>query len=99
MGAIIDKFKPKKGGSKFKPFIFWGAIALVVSGAMVFLPVQKAPDFVKILEQAVGPENVMRMGEGDIIQLLTFLMDQWQMLSQMFQKKELHYQCGVLLVL
>ncbi len=54
MGAIIDKFKPKKGGSKFKPFIFWGAIALVVSGAMVFLPVQKAPDFVKILVCIVG---------------------------------------------
>ena len=54
MGAIIDKFKPKKGGSKFKPFIFWGAIALVVSGAMVFLPVKDAPDWVKILVCIVG---------------------------------------------
>ena len=54
MGAILDRFKPKNGGSKFKPFIFWGAIALVVSGAMVFLPVQAAPTWVKILVCIVG---------------------------------------------
>ena len=54
MGAILDKFKPKKGGSKFKPFIFWGAIALVVSGAMVFLPVQDAPTWLKIVVCIVG---------------------------------------------
>ena len=23
MGAILDRFKPKNGVSKFKPFIFW----------------------------------------------------------------------------
>ena len=54
MGAIMDKFRPKKGGSKFKPFIFWGAIALVVSGAMVFLPVASAPTWVKILVCILG---------------------------------------------
>ena len=54
MGAIMDKFKPKNGGSKFKPFIFWGAIALVVSGALVFLPVKDAPDAVKIICCIVG---------------------------------------------
>lgn len=54
MGAIMDRFKPKNGGSKFKPFIFWGAIALVVSGAMVFLPVAAAPTWVKIVVCIVG---------------------------------------------
>ena len=49
MGALMDRFKPKNGKSKFKPWIFWGAIALTVSGAMVFLPVAKAPEPVKIL--------------------------------------------------
>lgn len=54
MGAIMDKFRPKNGGSKFKPFIFWGALALVVSGAMVFLPIQSAPVWVKILVCILG---------------------------------------------
>ena len=54
MGAIMDRFQPKPGGSKFKPFIFWGAIALVVSGAMVFLPVKAAPEWAKILVCIVG---------------------------------------------
>lgn len=54
MGAIMDRFKPKNGGSKFKPFIFWGSIALVVSGAMVFLPVAAAPTWVKIVVCIVG---------------------------------------------
>ena len=54
MGAIMDKFRPKKGGSKFKPFIFWGAVALIVSGAMVFLPVKSAPPVVKIIVCIVG---------------------------------------------
>ena len=54
MGSIMDKFQPKPGGSKFKPFIFWGAIALVVSGAMVFLPIQKADTWVKIVVCIVG---------------------------------------------
>ena len=57
MGAIMDKFRPKKGGSKFKPFILWGSIALVVSGAMVFLPIGKLGEeytWLKIVVCIVG---------------------------------------------
>lgn len=54
MGAIMDRFKPKPGGSKFMPFIFWGSIALVVSGAMVFLPIPQAPVPVKIIVCILG---------------------------------------------
>lgn len=54
MGAIIDRFRPKPGQSKFKPFIFWGSIALVVSGALVFLPIKAAPIWVKILCCVLG---------------------------------------------
>ena len=54
MGAIMDRFRPKPGQSKFKPFIFWGSIALVVSGALVFLPVKGAPLAVKILCCVLG---------------------------------------------
>lgn len=54
MGAIMDRYKPKNGKSKFKVFILWGSIALTVSGALVFLPIAKAPDFVKILSCVLG---------------------------------------------
>ena len=54
MGSIMDRFQPKRGGSKFKPFIFWGAIALVVSGALVFLPIKGADTWVKIVACVVG---------------------------------------------
>ena len=54
MGAIMDRYKPKNGKSKFKVFILWGSIALIVSGALVFLPIAKAPTFVKILSCVFG---------------------------------------------
>lgn len=54
MGAIMDKFKPKKNESKFMPFIFFGSIALIISGALVFLPIPQAPTLVKILVCILG---------------------------------------------
>ena len=33
VGALVDRVKPGKHG-KFKPWIFFGALALIVSGAM-----------------------------------------------------------------
>ena len=53
VGAIMDRKKPGKYG-KFKPFIMWGSLALVVSGAMVFLPIPKADPAVKIIVCVLG---------------------------------------------
>ena len=54
VGAIMDNFKPKKGKSKFRPFIFWGSFALAVSGALVFLPIPTAPTSIKIIAMVAG---------------------------------------------
>lgn len=53
VGALIDRIKPGKYG-KFKPWIFWGAVALIVSGAMVFLPIAGAPLWLKIVVCILG---------------------------------------------
>lgn len=54
MGALMDNVKLKNSKSKFKPWIFWGSIALIVSGAMVFLPIPAAPMWVKITVCILG---------------------------------------------
>ena len=36
---IWDAIKPKPGQSKFKPWIFWGSLALIFSGAVCFVPI------------------------------------------------------------
>ena len=48
MGGIMDNVRIGKG-SKFKPWIKIGSIGLVVSGALVFLPIPQADTWVKIL--------------------------------------------------
>lgn len=53
VGALVDRIKPGKNG-KFKPWIFWGAIALIVSGAMVFLPIADADTWVQIVVCILG---------------------------------------------
>ena len=53
VGALIDRIKPGKHG-KFKPWIFWGAVALIVSGAMVFLPMAGAPKWAQIVVCILG---------------------------------------------
>ena len=53
VGAIMDRKKPGKYG-KFKPFVMWGSLALVFSGAMVFLPIPKADPAVKIIVCILG---------------------------------------------
>lgn len=47
MGGIMDNVRIGKG-SKFKPWIKIGSIGLVVSGALVFLPIPNADTWVKI---------------------------------------------------
>ena len=48
MGGIMDNVKIGRGGSKFKPWIRIGSIGLVVSGALVFLPIPEAQTWLKI---------------------------------------------------
>lgn len=48
MGGIMDNVKIGKGSSKFKPWIKIGSVGLVVSGALVFLPIPEATTWVKI---------------------------------------------------
>jgi GPH family glycoside/pentoside/hexuronide:cation symporter len=43
IGGLIDKIQPKPGQSKFKPWIFWGSIALMFGGAVCFIPIPTAP--------------------------------------------------------
>ena len=54
IGGLIDKIQPKPGQSKFKPWIFWGSIALMFGGAVCFIPIPTAPVWVKILICIVG---------------------------------------------
>ena len=48
MGGIMDAVRIGKGKSKFKPWIKIGSIGLIVSGALVFLPIPDAAAWVKI---------------------------------------------------
>ncbi len=48
MGGIMDNVKIGRSGSKFKPWIRIGSIGLVVSGALVFLPIPEAQTWLKI---------------------------------------------------
>lgn len=54
MGGLMDYIRPKKGQSKFKPWIFWGSFALLFTGALCFIPIQTAPMWLKILICVVG---------------------------------------------
>ncbi|MBO5776639.1 MAG: MFS transporter [Clostridia bacterium] len=49
MGTIMDNVKIGKGKSKFKPWIRLGSIGLIISGALVFLPIPNAANWVKIV--------------------------------------------------
>ncbi len=49
MGTIMDNVKLGKGKSKFKPWIRIGSIGLIISGALVFLPIPNAATWVKIV--------------------------------------------------
>ena len=48
MGGIMDAIHVKNAKSKFKPWMSIGAIGLIVSGALVFLPIPNAATWVKI---------------------------------------------------
>ena len=54
IGGLVDKIRPKEGQSKFKPWIFWGSLALLFGGALCFIPVPEADNWVKILICIVG---------------------------------------------
>ncbi len=54
MGALMDAIKPKPGQSKFKPWIFWGSLVLLFSGAICFIPIPTADLWVKITICVVG---------------------------------------------
>lgn len=47
VGSILDKLKPGKNG-KFKPWIFWGGIALVLAGIVMYLPIESLPYWGKL---------------------------------------------------
>ncbi len=53
MGGLMDSLKPGKRG-KFKTYIHYGSICLLVTGAMCFLPIPNAPTWVKIVVCVVG---------------------------------------------
>ena len=54
IGGLMDAMKPKPGQSKFKPWIFWGSLVLIFSGALCFVPIPSAPYAVKIVICVVG---------------------------------------------
>ncbi len=54
IGGLMDKMQPKPGQSKFKPWIFWGSIALMFGGALCFIPIRTAPIWVRILVCVAG---------------------------------------------
>lgn len=53
IGAIADRFNPK-GGSKFRPWIFWGSIPLAFSSCLLFLNIPSAEYWVKMAVCIVG---------------------------------------------
>lgn len=54
IGGLMDAIRPKLGRSKFKPWIFWGSIVLMFSGALCFIPIQTAPLWLKIVVCFIG---------------------------------------------
>lgn len=54
IGGLIDAIRPKPGQSKFKPWIFWGSLALIFSGAVCFIPIKEASMPIKIIICVVG---------------------------------------------
>jgi len=48
MGTVMDHVRIKGDGSKFKPWIRWGAYGLVLAGALFFLPIPGAAYWVKV---------------------------------------------------
>ena len=42
IGAIVDRRRPGKGG-KYKPWIFWGAFAILASTTLLFMPIDSFP--------------------------------------------------------
>lgn len=53
IGGLLDSVKPGKRG-KFMTWIFWGSLLLMVSGAMLFIPIPSAPLWLKIVVACVG---------------------------------------------
>ena len=54
MGTIMDNVKIGKGKSKFKPWIRLGSIGLIISGALVFLPIPNAARAPKIANRTAS---------------------------------------------
>ena len=54
IGGLMDKIKPRPGQSKFKPWIFWGSLALMFGGAVCFIPFREAPVIIRILVCVIG---------------------------------------------
>lgn len=54
IGGLVDAIKPKPGQSKFKPWIFWGSLALIFAGALCFIPIKTAPYAVRIIICVLG---------------------------------------------
>ena len=46
IGALVDRRKPGKNG-KYKPWIFWGAFAILASTTLLFMPVDSFPYWAK----------------------------------------------------
>lgn len=53
VGSIVDKVKPKNN-EKFKPFIFWGSILLVIASIVMFVPIETAAYPVKLVVCALS---------------------------------------------
>ena len=47
MGTVMDHVRTG-GGSKFKPWIRWGSYGLVITGALIFMPIPGAAYWVKV---------------------------------------------------
>ena len=48
IGALVDRRKPGKHG-KYKPWIFWGAFAILASTTLLFMPIQGWPVWAKFM--------------------------------------------------
>ena len=54
IGSLSDKVRPKKGKDKFKPWIFYGSFLLTAVTIFMFLPLEGAPYFVRMLACVVS---------------------------------------------
>ena len=54
IGSMIDADRRKYKMGKFKTYIFIGACGLLIAGALVFIPVPKAPVIIKAIVFIVG---------------------------------------------